>query len=62
MTCEELDRRITQEAVKRDGKGPYPPNLDNCVATVLSTEALNCFLSVVHVPYLYVYGYHESAS
>ena len=47
MTCKELDRyivRLVQEAVKRDGKGPYPPNSDNCVATALSMEALNCSL------------------
>ena len=31
MTCKELDRHIArflQEAVKRDRKGPYPPNTD----------------------------------
>ena len=42
MTCKELDRciaRFVQEAVKKDGKGP---NSDNCVATALFTEALNC--------------------
>ena len=52
MTCKELDRYIAsfvQEAVKRDGKGPYPLNSDNCVATALSTEALTVAYSVVHM-------------
>ena len=47
MTCKELDcyiARFVQESVKRDGKGPYPPNSDNYVATGLLTEALNCSL------------------
>ena len=36
--------RFVQEAVKKDGKGPYPPNSYNYVATALSMEALNCSL------------------
>ena len=40
--------RFVQEAVKKDGKGPYPPNSDNCVATALSMETLNC--SVASLP------------
>ena len=47
MTCKELDHyiaRFVQEAVKKDGKGPYPLNSDNCIATALSTEALICSL------------------
>ena len=43
MTWKELDCYIAR-FVQKDGKGPYPPNSDNYVATALSTEALNSFL------------------
>ena len=62
-TLEELDRYIApfvQEAVKKDGKGPYSPNSDNCrYSAMYGSTKLYVQLCMCS---LHVYGYRESAS
>ena len=41
---------FVQQAEKKQRKGPYPPNSDNYVATVLSVEALRIYQPLnIHV-------------